>query len=351
VQFVLGLTQMNQMELVTHLVKIGVVMALISPGSWTFFNTYLFDAFINGSTDLIIMATGNECGNQKNPLNFLDKILNFLFEPATFIKIIALLFSSPFGVLYIYMLLNGIYRLFEAILNALFVYFAAFFYIALLISLAPIFITFILFEFTNSFFENWLRNLFRACFEPVLLIVGLAILANVLVIVINNIFDFAACFKCMLPIFIDIGDGKTLPLFCIYGFTPAGYDNSGSGIMPTIFYQFNQIMLFYIITHIMKSYADVAMQISETIFSSRAVGAARTGAAASGSFNQGMLSLIGRDKKTLAKQSNIKALGAAYEESGKETKPLEELKDADDKFKKDQSPTDKDSSDKPESNK
>jgi type IV secretory pathway VirB6-like protein len=311
-KFVMGLSQMNQMELVVHLLKIGLVMALVAPDSWTFFHDYFFYAFIKGSTDLIVMATGNECPNSDNPLGFLDKILTFFLQPATFRKISALLFTSPFGVLYLYLLFSGMYKIFEAVLGTIFAYIAAFFYIALLISLAPIFIIFILFEYTNSYFQKWVKTLMRSAFEPVLLIVGMAFLANVLVVVLNNIFDFGACFKCMLPISLPVGNGKAIPLLCIWGFLPAGYDNSGSGIMPTLFYKFDQVILFYIVAHVMKMYAELTLDISMAIFGSNSVGAANTGAKLGASFNQGMLSLVGRDDKTLQKQRAMQQMSQSY---------------------------------------
>jgi type IV secretion system protein VirB6 len=312
IQYMFGMIETPQMEFVIRIIKIAVVLALISPGSWEFFNTYLFSIFINGGSDLIVYVTGNDTGN---PLSFIDQILQFLiFDPNTLVKIMAISYATiEFGPIYFIIILVGMCQiLIGAIGRTLIAYCMSYIYIALLLTLAPIFIIFILFETTYGFFEAWLKNLLRSTFEPVLLIAGMVFLTDIMIFVMNKILNFGVCFKCAFQ--PSIGG---LPIPCINGIMMTNIDHLGSSIVSSIFTMFGEVMLFLIIASLMGKYADLASDISMSIFGSSNSKASAIGgsAAATHGAGQSALSTVGMDDKSKAKRAQQKALKQDYDKT------------------------------------
>ncbi len=52
ISYMVGFAKITQKEAMTRILKIALIVILISPNSWTFFNTYLFGLLLNGSMEL-----------------------------------------------------------------------------------------------------------------------------------------------------------------------------------------------------------------------------------------------------------------------------------------------------------
>lgn len=312
--YMFGMIETPQIELVIRLIKIGVVLQLISPNSQSFFQNYLFDVFINANKDLIIYITGNNSGN---PLIFVDQILQFLiFDPNTLIKIVALSYATMLlGPIYFIMIMIAVFQiLIGAIGRTLITYCMNYIYIALLLMLAPIFIIFILFETTYSLFEAWIKNLLRSLFEPVILIAGMVFLTDIMIFVMNKIFNFGICFKCAFQ--PSLG---SIPIPCIPGIMISNYDNMGSGITPFLFTMFGEVALFLMMASLMSKYAELASDITMAIFGSinskaGAIGGSRNALKGAG---QSLLSIVGADDKSKAKKAEQQSLKQDYDKNTK----------------------------------
>ncbi len=305
IQYMFGMIETPQMELFIRLMKIAVVLALIQPNSWNFFNTYLFSVFINGTNDLIVYVTGNNTGN---PLSFIDQILQFLiFDPNTFIKIAVISYATiKLGPIYFIMIVIGVCQvLISAVGRTLVVYCMNYIYIALLIALAPIFIIFILFETTSSLFEAWIKNLCRSTFEPVILIAGMVFLTDIMIFSLNKLLNFGVCFKCVFQ--VNLGG---FPIPCIQGITMANTDSMGSSIASALFTMFAEVMLFLMIGSLMTKYAELASGISMSIFGSSSAKSGSIGGSkdATHGAGQAALSIVGMDDKSKAKRSEQNSL-------------------------------------------
>ncbi|WP_196295989.1 type IV secretion system protein [Anaplasma phagocytophilum] len=68
--------------------------------------------------------------------------------------------------------------------------------LAFLLTLAPIFITFLLFQVTKGLFDGWLKMLVNFMLQPVILFAALAFLNQVIITSLHAVTDFAACESC-----------------------------------------------------------------------------------------------------------------------------------------------------------
>lgn len=268
--FLFGLVKTDQLDFVIRIIKIGIIVTLISPGSFDFFNDYLFNAIMSISDTLIAAATGAPIDN---PFAFLDQSIALLvLDPYTYFKIMSLMFQGLLGFVAFIMVVYGAINFVKAVFNAMKVYVMAIVGLALCFVLAPIFIPFILFNRTVELFKNWLNAMLRFAIEPALLFIGLIFLNAMLLAILRQMFNFSACFKCTFPITFSLpgySEIGPLTLFCIPWFSPWGVDNVGTGMEFAIFFSIPLAITFCIVTKIMAIYSkNFANTISSSIFGS-----------------------------------------------------------------------------------
>jgi type IV secretory pathway VirB6-like protein len=266
--FLFGLVKTDQLDFVIRIIKIGIIITLISPGSYDFFNDYLFNAIMSVSDTLIAAATGAPIDN---PFEFLDQSIALLvLDPYTYFKIMSLMFQGLLGFVAFIMVIYGAVNFVKAVFNAMKVYVMAIVGLAICFVLAPIFIPFILFKRTVELFQNWLNAMLRFAIEPALLFIGLIFLNAMLLAILRQMFNFSACFKCTLPITFSLpgySEIGPLTLFCIPWFSPWGVDNVGTGMEFTVFFSIPLAITFCIVTKIMEIYSkNFAQTISSAIF-------------------------------------------------------------------------------------
>ena len=92
--FLMGFVKAQSGELILRSVKIAVVLSILHPDAWTFFNTHLFQLYLKGVDQIINVAVGNGgYFDPDAPLDFLDKIYGILNEK-TWTKMQSLLFAN-----------------------------------------------------------------------------------------------------------------------------------------------------------------------------------------------------------------------------------------------------------------
>lgn len=202
VGFLIGMIEMNFFEVVKRVVKLAVVQQLLSftnDGNDLFLNQLLMQLFIDGKEQLInlyinvgglydttngsvyygitlptepnvITPVGPQPPNPvtqpiwyTNPIlkyGFIDYFLSTLFSDIAWKKITSMIFAGLFGFIMFIMILIGIVIFIIALCKAFLVYIVSMFLTAILIAVAPIFIPLILFQFTQKYFDHWLKLLF-----------------------------------------------------------------------------------------------------------------------------------------------------------------------------------------------
>ncbi|KJV52177.1 trbL/VirB6 plasmid conjugal transfer family protein, partial [Orientia tsutsugamushi str. Gilliam] len=148
-----------------------------------------------------------------------------------------------------------------SLLKTIMVYLVSTTAVALLVGLAPLFLSFMLFNRTWYLFDNWVRMLFRYLIEPVILMAGITILTQLFIVYLDFVLGYSVCWKCAIVFKLPkidalggvLGSYGGQELFCINWFGPWGYDNRADN---NIGLAMNYIIALVIIAYCMYSYID-----------------------------------------------------------------------------------------------
>jgi type IV secretory pathway VirB6-like protein len=204
--FMLGAIKDTQTMLVVKAIKIGIILALISPGSWNFFSDYLLRGAEEGMDYLIIISSGYN-PYMTNIFSFSDRLFDFLLHPWNILKLFSLFFMSvPFtevpsyvhsmamGIVLFILIVIPVIVYLIALLFVIIEYIKSIFIIGFLISLAPLFIITILFDTTKKFFIQWATHIVFYMLYPVFLFIFINFAHELVSISIYSLFAFETCF-------------------------------------------------------------------------------------------------------------------------------------------------------------
>jgi type IV secretory pathway VirB6-like protein len=212
--FLMGLVQVSQKDFMIRVMKIAIILQLTDSDSWDFFNDNFFAFFTQGVSEITSMifgsgsetmgtsitpTTGSECKCNTIDLSgfqAIDDLLHKLFGAPMMAKLGSLMYNNwlPgfFGYCTILVLLVIIVYV---LIKNVFVYILSSLALSIIIVLAPIFIPFILFSVTRSFFGNWLKQLISYFIQPIIV---LAFMFFVFQLVVNQLYyllGFSVCSK------------------------------------------------------------------------------------------------------------------------------------------------------------
>jgi type IV secretion system protein VirB6 len=122
-----------------------------------------------------------------------SSILTFLTSPQIMAKLASLLFSTWQGFIYITIYFIMLIFMTKVLFDATILFLSAQIMLGLLISLAPIFIAFYLFESTKSFFENWLKQMIGYALQTVIVSAGILFMSLIIRNQIYNTLGFRVC--------------------------------------------------------------------------------------------------------------------------------------------------------------
>jgi type IV secretion system protein VirB6 len=303
--FLLGMVKINQQDLVIRIAKIAIVSGLMNESTFRFFNEYIFDFITNFSDGIISNMSGysmfSSTDKVSNPFMFLDALMSKILFSKTFAgQVLSLLSMGLSGLIYFVILFISVIIVIITVLRAVAVYIMAFMATALLIGIAPLFLTFMLFDFTRYLFDNWVRFTFRYMIEPVILMAGIIILTQLFTIYLDFTTGYSVCWKCALPIKIPFPAIPGLPaifsnleIFCINWFAPWGMDPR-SGMMGL---NMQHYIALIIISYGMYGYVEFSGQMVAKLTSTAGPSATSMGQNMSSAMKQGALKKVGLDKQ------------------------------------------------------
>jgi type IV secretory pathway VirB6-like protein len=222
IMFASGFVQAKLSDLITRLTKIGVVLTLLTPTAYGFFNNYLFRLFREGSYGLLSIVTNPYCDARSDQLNFFaffNHVVDTIFNDDFLFRLSGLIFAYPVGWLCFVILVRAVIKYLFAILKAIIAYLFAFTSIALLISLAPLFIVLLLFDKTRSFFDNWIKAIIMFAFQPVILFASIIFITLFINEALQSIL-VSCSWRIILPVYINFGSGFRFALFPFYWYVP-----------------------------------------------------------------------------------------------------------------------------------
>lgn len=283
-----GLVFDKKHDVIKKCLKIGVIFILFSPDSWEILNKFFFTIFIDGLDDLIQAIAGQISGaspvltfningeliENSNVDNttivsreidhfvFIDNTIQTFFNSKIWIKMAALLFANNYGwLLFFLIFFHMIYFLF-IVCRAVIIYLMAIISLSLLIIVAPIFISLLLFEKTKDFFDSWIRSLLSFLFQPIFVLFALGIF---------NLFIFNAFYQMMYYDVCWINRWQTNIhslinhlLTPIHFYTPVTEPGSNTRLLDPI--KFNQAILFFVFVIAASAFVEKMSKIASYIF-------------------------------------------------------------------------------------
>jgi type IV secretion system protein VirB6 len=201
--FLAGAVQITVTDIVIRVLKVGLIVALFSETSWSFFNDNLFKIFVSGSDYLLTTVLG-VTSTVGNVFGFIDPIFDRYGNGDVWALLAIQLLQihnglAFFACLAIYSMLIYLRAVLEVIIS----YCLAFLGLAVMISLAPFFIILILFEQTRSLFDNWLSTLFSYMLQPTVLLVFFLLIDQLMGEYITGVV-VKACWGVLIPLKISI---------------------------------------------------------------------------------------------------------------------------------------------------
>ncbi|UIP93308.1 type IV secretion system protein [Wolbachia endosymbiont of Anopheles demeilloni] len=242
-----GLSHASIYEFLIICVKIGVITQLLNDNSWSFFYNNAFSIFVNAPKQLIEIA--NFRGTTSNVFEFLDLPLNRFLSAHSVLLIVSLIFSGPLGIVSFCLVIWGLITVSLSMFNVLFSFITSIAIVALLLSLAPLFIICLLFGYTRQMFHNWVKNLARFAIHPVVLLIFISLISQVMDYIVYSVFNFEVCPTCILNLNLKIFN----PCI-IYGYAFKHAPN------------ITAMMAFVILGHAMKALVEASSTISDSLF-------------------------------------------------------------------------------------
>jgi type IV secretion system protein VirB6 len=268
--FSIGMLKMNQVDLAIRVTKVVIVGGLFNENTYNFFNTYIFNLVYSASDEIMGSLMNNPGDLSTNLDNFFSQVYGVLGAEVFQIQMLAMLGTGMSGIIFFIIIVISLFFFLVAIFEFIVVYLMSSLAISILLSLAPIFLTFMLFETTRYLFDNWIKFTLKYIFEPVILFAGLTMLTQLFLIYLDYILGFSVCWKCNMPFqvpFLDIffpflQNLKTVPIFCIYWLAPWGYDPISYNFVTNMTY----IAGLFTISFSAFKYAHITTQITRSIF-------------------------------------------------------------------------------------
>ncbi|MGN7678797.1 MAG: type IV secretion system protein [Anaplasma sp.] len=320
--YILGVIKITKYDLAVRVAKMAFLISLFSPTSWQFFNEHCFQLFVGGVSEIITAFSGYLDGDSS--FKFLDATLGVLLTAELWLRLLALLIAGPVGWLAFVGVVWALVSFFLAMVQAMIMYLFVIMTIAFLLTLAPIFFAFLLFQKTSQLFQGWLKMLVNFSLQPIILFTSLAFLNQLILTSLHEVTDFTACENCAVGVSIPSDDPgvPNRPDICLLPvMLPIGFSNELSiddrqreglarddiGFMGLPFGVAVALTLIICCTAIKEF-----VRISEVLAHSISGSVASAAGSAMGAM-QGMLSVVGLDSATqqrIAAARNMATPGA-----------------------------------------
>ena len=238
--FMTGIAPINQQEGIIRIFKIAIVLILISEQSFEFFNTYLFSLFsfdtmsemaniFTREFDIEIAAgiklDTHNCFSDPDVkvhlLCVLQEDLSILFSSSFWNRIFGLMISGL--LIPAIAIIIGIVMYAIVALKVIFLYCMAMLGLTVTISLSPIFLPLILFKYTKTIFDAWIKQLMVLIFQPIFVFAAISLFRAIFLILIQAFMGVSACEICWFEFVLPFG---SYCLFNGYFYVPLSLGSS-----------------------------------------------------------------------------------------------------------------------------
>jgi type IV secretory pathway VirB6-like protein len=214
----LGIVEVSRKELMNRLLKISLIMFFTGANSWYFYNEFIVGFFYDSMNYIVsmMMSLSDNALSQgmdtsaimvaqmdraidvssSTRFSYIDSTIEMMLSPAFAGKVFSLVLADLFGIFYVV----GIYALVGYFIYTMMIaasmYLMNMMKIIFVLCLGPIFISFTLFNQTNTMFKNWLAFLGARALEIILIF---AILYNFVMLIDASFRDLLSYTACVEP--------------------------------------------------------------------------------------------------------------------------------------------------------
>lgn len=276
--YFLGLSEFNQKEIMTRILRACCIYVLISNGGWALYDKFVVSFFKQGIDSLLfLIASSFETG----AFNYIeDAIMNndysvklilfsstfdnikILFSEAVLYKILGLIFSGWLGILYAYLVLTGLITYIVGMFNAIALYLMAQMFMSITLSIGPMIFLLMFFERTKGSFDNWLSILIGFALQEIFIIITVSFFNNLIYSIIKTVFAYPVC---ILPI-LDINLlGVPLSLIQFWKVPGTGFGGNILDLQNQAGPSFYSILLFYIVANLSNKFVSEMAELGNDI--------------------------------------------------------------------------------------
>lgn len=281
VGYLMGVSEFTQGEIVSRIIKIGVIYLFINPQGWEWFDKFFVNFFKHGadyvtflmassfdrSAELSNAIANNSFADKSILFGGIDKVFGIFFASAVQKKISALLFASIFGPVYLYIIYLSFFLYIYAVANAVLLYLTAQVFISILFVLGPLFFIMLLFNQTKEMFDKWLSELIGFSLQQIFLLTTLAFFNIMMYEIIKMALGYRICWDDVWVINIYITRIKLLSFWTIASMpsrlslqSDIGNIGNPEGI-PSLF----SILFIYVIASLMHKFIDFMTNLGASI--------------------------------------------------------------------------------------
>lgn len=186
-KFLSGMKEVTMSSLLEDVVRIAIIIALLTPTSWDFFYNNVFRIFLEGMNYLFSNVIGLT-SNVNNPFGFVDVMFRKYTDSELWVLLLAEFISFTNGLTIVAIATTvAILSFLVVVLEVVISYVFAYVVIAVLISLAPLFIICMLFERTRGIFDNWISLMFNYMIQPTILLIFFLLLDQLMTNQLNQV--------------------------------------------------------------------------------------------------------------------------------------------------------------------
>ncbi len=280
--YFLGLSEFNQKEIMTRILRACFIYALISNTGWALYDKFVVSFFKQGIDSLLFLIASSFEVSDTNYIeqavlqnDYSVKMLLFsstftnikmLFSEAVLYKILGLIFSGWLGILYAYLVLTGLITYIVGMFNAIALYLMAQMFMSITLSIGPMIFLLMFFERTKGSFDNWLSILIGFALQEIFIIITVSFFNNLISSIIKTVFAYPVC---ILPI-LDINLlGVPLSILQFWKVPGTGFSGNILDLQNQAGPSFYSILLFYIVANLSNKFvtemADLGNDIGDGI--------------------------------------------------------------------------------------
>lgn len=255
--FMLGQLREPQMDIISRIVKLSIVLFITSPASFEFC-LQLFKDISASSVSLIYGMLGNmlqdvDTSNKLATIDFSDNpgaVFIFLSggwkattSPQVWLKIWALCWSGYIGGIVALIVIIALIIFAVNIIKVMLSIMLSYITLGLLFCITPIMVCFMLFQTTQQLFDTWWKMIISMMITPALTFVTAALFNFLVLAALTSVLGFTACpaclfylFTCWIPVFRPvIYSGVNDPTAVSMFYMPAGGLQVGLLLLIVVF--------------------------------------------------------------------------------------------------------------------